>query len=362
MKNKLNKNFFLYFSYILFMLSLFVSDIPLFESSSIYLKFVILLLNGIYLIFCIKKEKIKKIPILYTILCLLIFIFSRDFYWLIVITYMMIIQYLEYDDKKIFKFSFITLLLLTTLTVLLSFFGLLTDYINIRNNNIVRHSYGFYHSNVLPIAYFYLVCYLLIYLKLSNKKINVAFIPILLVIAYILFIYCNSRNSFIFTLLIIILFIFSYKFNQNEKQPKIILFISKNIILICFILTIVTTILYNGTGLLEKINELYTNRLFLQNIAFMNDGLNIINIKVSENVVLDNGYAYLIFRYGLISIILYCIINKRIIDNFKNDSFLLIVFVIICLFNFIDNDLLSYGFLPFMLLSLNQGKNYIKKL
>lgn len=69
-----------------------------------------------------------------------------------------------------------------------------------------------------------------------------------------------------------------------------------------------------------------------------------------NKIVIDNGYAFLAIRYGIVmliflSVIIYCIANK-----YRDNTFVLILIIIVACINFIDNDIIDYSCLPYLII------------
>ena len=69
--------------------------------------------------------------------------------------------------------------------------------------------------------------------------------------------------------------------------------------------------------------------------------------------MLDNGYLYVIFRYGILIILFYFMVAFLLSEKVKENINLLITLCVVFFANFVDNDLVDYSFLPFILWAFN---------
>ena len=104
------------------------------------------------------------------------------------------------EDKDILRVAYFTLLFFTLCVFIFSIIGIYNDEITKRwVDSATRHSLGFYHSNVLPLIYSYLVGYGLL-IGIFKKKHYFILLTIDLVIYY----FCGSRNSLFTTFLLVL--------------------------------------------------------------------------------------------------------------------------------------------------------------
>lgn len=388
MNKKLKKTeIFFIFYYVLFLTSLFIEDISFknFNSKTLILimkAFVALLLIFVALIRTWKKDFFFRF-LIGVIIGIILLLFSGDFFWLIVILMGFVSS--NVDEKLFFKVSFYTILILCIMVILGFIVGLLPDVITYRTDFSIenRHSFGFIHSSILSLCIFYLMIYYINFRE--NERKNIVLLLFLL-INITLYKFCGSKNAF-FATIILSITVFALKKEKIRKHSDTIIhFVSKHAILIFSIISFLPGYLrYKGLlmDIWYRFDLLFTNRSLLAASAINAYGVHVLNrIKYSDymstlvdvdsyrwnGIVLDNGYLYILVRYGIIVLILLWFIF-RALYYYKNDSILdCAIIIILALVNMTDNDLLSYGFLPFMLLgirnlwdkNIGKEKKYLK--
>ena len=158
--------------YVLFYMALFIDDVgstvpilPLFAKA---MKLLVIFLLVIH--FFVQGWTLGRfIRVIFgTLLGMTILLSSGDFFWLIVI--LMGLISVNVHEEKIYRLSIVCLTILVSLVLFLNFLGILPDILTLRSEHsaIYRHSFGFAHSNCLPIALFYLFSYHVI-----NKQQNI---------------------------------------------------------------------------------------------------------------------------------------------------------------------------------------------
>ena len=360
-KEKTNINTLLfYLIFILYYLSLFINDLSYPENIiSISSKIIKICTLGLMMIYLLKNfneiNKFKSVIIL--ILASVLFIASRDLIWIM-------IAFISFCSKsqtseEILRTSYWALFIGTIITLVLYLLGILPDVINYRSsNNTIRHSFGFYHSNVLPGILFYFTAY---YAILKKEKSSKLLLFVIFLLNILLFFLCNSKNAFLCTILVLII---SFSSKIKIRTPIIdfiIRFVSKNIMLIFFALSFISTYFRARAMHVDILNVFdgYLNgRIYLSALKYNIVGVHFVNFMdsatyFSTQYTIDNGYTYILLRYGVLSAIIYMIVNLSFINRYKNNKFIQLIFMVIAFSNFIDNDFFSYGFLPFLIIGIN---------
>ena len=162
MITKFKKNEILfYLSYIILYISLFIGDVYNIGSMDILARY--LRIGSYILIFisCIsmrlkKKDFFRMVTIL--MVTLLYGVKTGDLYWSVLI--LLIYNSKKVDIERVYKTSSRIIAIGIISVLALYMFGVLPDILTSRNTveqiNYNRHSFGFYHSNVLPVLIFYL--------------------------------------------------------------------------------------------------------------------------------------------------------------------------------------------------------------
>lgn len=368
------KTIFFWVSYTLLYISLFFGDVKIPEqisviSDSIRMFSYLFSLLGLFLI-SLNYRSIIIISI-WGALTLSYGLYTKDFYWSVLILLILLSKNIE--PELFFKKSSKLLLMLTLLIIALFLIGILPDVLTYRYSvNILqkaRHSFGFYHSNVLPLITFYLEAYYIVIYKEKIKTLNIlAFFAISLLLFY----FCDSRNAFYLVTLLSVLAII-IKHIRTKNFDRYLYYLVKYSTVIMSIFSVAMLFLLLLGGIWDKIDTLFSGRFrlavfkmrrvgihlinFKSNSDFFSDSINYITGDKLETIAIDNGYLYIILRYGILTIIFYWFISFALAKKQHRNSFCLIAFLAIFIANFIDNDLTDYLFLPMILYAFSDNKN-----
>ena len=182
-----------------------------------------------------------------------------------------------------------------------------------------------------------------------NKFKYIYLIPLFAVVIFIIY-YTDSRASALLLILFIIYCLFSktlskfFDININKK-------VFTNIFLILTILSFIMAYLYrinNQLGII--LNELFTTRIQFIDYYLNNYNITLFGNKLllisSENakllgvspLILDNLFAYLLLRYGLVSFLIIMIFyNKSIKIAYKhNNKFLVAILVLLAIYGLME--------------------------
>ena len=361
-----------YLSYICFFVSLFLGDV--YETSIILVvqRLLRIAAYGIIVlqIFGSKLKSKEWIKLLLLLIITLVFgIYTRDLYWSILIIFI-------YASKNINLENILSIIILFSAMICVlcaCSVGLLPDVLTARNSssldNFVRHSFGFYHSNVLPLIVLYLELY---YVLLEKEKAKSSVILVGVGIHVVLFIFCNSRNAFLLAVLFSVL-IFGEKYiGTNRKIKKVFYLITKYMVPFLSIFSFSMLFLLLRGGIWDVVDSAFSGRFRLGIYKMRRIGIHLINIMSNEEfksdyvmhangtmldtVVLDNGYLYIILRYGILLILFYFLVSFILSKKAKGNMYVLIVLLSVFAMNFIDNDLVDYLFLPFILIAFNNSQ------
>lgn len=265
---------------------------------------------------------------------------------------------LNIKDRESIKIAFCTLIIYTVATLLLCKFGVFENLITRRwPDSPKRYTFGFYHSNVLPLIYSYLVAYSLLLMK---KNMNIIGAVLLIIVDLYIYKFCGSRNALIVVILLVVgkLIVDTSWFGRIKNVVNKPLRI---IAVVCIpVLTIATlgiALLLNKYSVLKKIDFICSYRFTYISMKIQKLGLSLLpamttNEYFKDEVVIDNGYAYVAIRYGIVMIIILSIIVCGLVKKYKNNSLVLGVIILVVIQNLIDNDLLDYSCLPFLILGL----------
>lgn len=371
MNNTKKNDLLYYFAYILLYVSLFLGDVyDAGANASIiriirFLSYIFIIIDFFNTGFSFKGW-IKFVSIF--LVTLIYGFITKDLYWCILVLFICCAK--KINPQKILYISIFILISGTLCVLFLCFVGLLPDVLTARDDSIVdsfnRHSLGFYHSNVLPLIIFYIEAYYVFLKKEKTKYLTVIFF---IFISMILNIVCNSRNAFYLCLVLSVLVIIQKRFGFSEGIKKILYKITKHSVLVMSVFSYAMMFLLLRGGIWNTIDSFFSGRFrlaifkmrrvglhlvnFMSNEDFTSDFVTYVNGRVLENIVLDNGYIYVLLRYGVICILFYVFISFILSNKSKENIYELCVLLVVFIASFIDNDLVDYSFLPFILFAFN---------
>ena len=253
----------------------------------------------------------------------------------------------------------------------LCFIGILPDILTSRDTveqiNYNRHSLGFYHSNVLPLLVFYLEVY---YICIVKDRIRNNIIVFFMIIAVIVNAICHSRNAIVMSFALSIFVIFAKKMRKDEYKK---LYRTTFLSIPCMsIFSFLMMFLLLKGGIWNTIDTLFSGRFrlaifkmrrigvhfinLMSNESFLNDNITYVNGQDLSTVALDNGYLYIILRYGILILLVYFLIAYCLAKKNRKNTCVLGTLITVFIVNFVDNDLVDYSFLPFILWAFNDFK------
>lgn len=297
--------------------------------------------------------------------------YTGDLYWSTLV--FMIYGAKDIEKNRFFSLGFKILLTGTLIVVCFCFIGVIPDALTVRDttisNSFQRHSFGFYHSNVLPLVVFYLEAY---YVFMKKNCVNILYIMGFGAIAFALYLLCNSRNAFFLSAFFTLSIIIEKNFKVLSKIKNILYLLDTYIVVLMSMFSVAMLYLLLKGGIWDKIDNLFSGRFRLAIFKMRRVGLHLINIMSNDDFVtdniqyvngtffntltVDNGYLYVILRYGLLVIFFYIVVAVLLASKAETDSYMLITILMVFVANFIDNDLVDYSFLPFILYTFNGMK------
>lgn len=371
MNRRLEINEFLFdISYIVLFSALFIEDIAFIGNTAWAIKGLKLISICVLVISTVRKrwEKkfLKKFFVGFAVGSLTL-ICTGDFFFFIVI--LLGFNSIQVKDENIYKLSYYCSILYLLITAVLYIYGVLPDVLSYRTDysEEMRHSFGFVHSTVLPL----LLCYVLIYYIAIKKEkarlFNVFVIALMGVIAYQS---CKSRNAFAGIIAIVIMVLITKISFVKKWLVWIFKYTAEWIPIGAILLSCIPGILrYRGMfiDLWYKYDEIFTNRSLLAAAAIEEYGIQLINcMKYSEYVnvsvrigeklfhglILDSAYLYILIRYGILMTCFVYIVLHSFYKNIKDNILIYSMFIILIVLNVTDNDMLSYGCLPVLVIGI----------
>lgn len=263
------------------------------------------------------------------------------------------------DFDKIVKVDVKVRILLLLSVIGMSLLGVLPNFAKFINGSF-KQAFGFTHPNVLC---FFVITILLEFMFI-NKKNNLKYIIINIVVIYLLTVFCFSRTS-VFAYVLIFIVNIIVKNKEKFFNERIVKF---TFILLPLLITLFTFIVIIGYGKgneISRIMDIVLTERIKTGYNFYNDyGIHLFGNEIKTVVtrealslgvktnIFDMGYLRLIINYGiLVSIIvisLLCALQKSILKNKEYKLLLISTFFIITgfaennLFNIIMNFTLIY--------------------
>lgn len=373
-KTKINKYHVPLFviGYCLFFFSWFLDDVAIYSSGIEVLKKLFRATAYIFILlqvpFLNRNKKEWCVFSIAFIINIFIYLFTKEIY-IFILTILLMIS-IDINSRVIIKVNYL-LLLIGTISVLLGCgVGILENISTPRGiggDSRVRNTFGFYHSNVLPLLYFYIICNYLLLKKGNVKKIIVV---LLMAGSFVIYLLCNSRVTFIvcFFLLLSIFFYNGNKFNAFIEN--FLYRISQNIILFYSLLTVLLLLLLNsGSELIQNIDiSILSGRLSYGIEKIHSLGVHLFipidfTTYANDSIIVDNAFLSVGIRYSLFFLAILCVLNyvgvKRIKEIYKDTHkcYIYIIIIAVGTVNFIDNDLISYSCYTFWLLVFNHYCN-----
>lgn len=275
--------------------------------------------------------------------------------------------------EKMIKFAFFTQLILTIGIALASRMGMVSDWIyNIEGRN--RHSLGYIYPSHIASIFFYLV---MAYIVIRKEKLKLLEVVIIEGINSIIFVLTDSKTSFALATLAI-LFLWLTKFYKKDLISNVYSKIFYVYSIFCIaIVSILACLVYNEENpLLVMINRFVNNRLIMGHNALLEYGLSLFGEKIEwvgygglgysmaslkgEYNYVDCSYVKVLLDYGVIFFVIiligYSLVSYRAI--LKNDRYMCLCILFMCIYSIIEPRIIEFGFNPFVLtLSALFGKN-----
>lgn len=217
---------------------------------------------------------------------------------------MMIFAAKDVDMKKICRYAFFATAGVVVVLVSLAAFKIIPDSLQLRNDGLVRHSFGFAHPNALGLWVMMAVSE---FYAAYNEKLNVACYAVTAVVALAVYKATNSRASFIVMLLLAALTPAVKYVCQKEKSLKAVKKLFVFAIASVGILSIVLMVIFNENNkVVDIISRAVSNRIYLGNIVYKEYGLSILGdgrlIGDAQMPVVDCVYMKISLTAGVLSL------------------------------------------------------------
>lgn len=295
-----------------------------------------------------RDKKFNKNRIIGIILCLLLYLNTSNIGGVLSDSLSILILYSSRHAKfdKIAKITVIIEISVLSLTIVLAKIGIIENYIYYGDR--VREYLGFLYALFPSMILFNITC-LVIYLNREKNIKKIIYKVILLFVANV-FVYklTNSRLSFACSIFLLICFcLFKTIPNLLEKISnwKIYKVLSCYSFIICCVLSILIMLVYNpGLTWMNKLSEILDNRIYLMRTSFDRYGFKLFGIKdiawvgnglnkygqlnPGEYLWVDNLYINILQKFGLFFLIVMLILITVTLLKCHNEKKHLIIFIL----------------------------------
>ncbi len=227
-----------------------------------------------------------------------------------------------------------------------------------------RYTLGFVHSLVLP----GILVYVAAYFYTIRKKVKVSDFIIFQGLGILVFYLCDSRNGIIalefllWSLLVWQLVMGKAYGKRKQILEKVLTIMASAAFLLITIFSLFLLWGYSGQKQFAIIlNSVLSNRVMLALLNFDVLPFQMISVLSQQEFsdvtlhVFDNGYYYLLARYGYVVVGIFIITTIMTVAYMKKKEnyYAMITYIVIALLNFIDNGMVSYIFFPYMLCGIH---------
>ena len=313
----------------------------------------------------IKMQKLNWLKLLSgTIIFVFIGILSlktKNYFLIAVLLFSVNLYNIELKDFM--KLALYVITGVTIFVVLLWTLNILPDAYNMTLYGQVRHSLGFKGSLFLPNNLVYIAaCYYSVHADFT--KSNYALFQLL---ALIVFMICGSKNAVI-TMELFFLLLFVFRFKEGTKSHwdlrKKKWIYAMGLLSYPFMGAFSWILMQGyrkGNSLVRYFDTLITGRIGWATGNMWASHFKFINwsdyeeFTKSLKYAYDNGYYYLIARYGYLFFFIFLFITMILVVYMKNsDNYTAIIsFSVLAVLNFIDNGFISYGFFPYLIMGVH---------
>lgn len=348
-KDNLNK-FVFYFAYTLLVANVMFAYVKGVGKAINILKDLALVLLIINFFVQSKKYKRKEFIILLLIISIsaVVTFVSKDREIIKIV--LLICTAISIDFQKFIKYDF-KLKLISTIIIILCYYLNLTDvYYMYRSDGTIRSSMGFSHPNIFGGFVFSIVCD---YIFLRKDKINIFDIVVIILLSFGVSYFSDSRTSQICIILVMLGSIFIKIDKIKILDLKLVKFIVNNSFFIFSIISfILAYLLVQNNPTVINLNESLSGRIsFIARffdeyvVNLFGREIEIIGTLQSKTTgespwILDNSYAMILLRYGVVTFLMMGIfLNIFFKNTYKYDKYILIImFVFLILRNYRKHD------------------------
>lgn len=364
-----------YLAYFFFIIGLFIENVntdssALLRKVFIFLAVIVLVINyASHIKLTLHFELTMKSFVLTIVFLIVLFyvIKTSNYFLMTVVLFSINIEYFDMDEFfRVSMYSLIGLSLLVILCCSLDIFPNIQHQRNTAYNlGSIRHSLGFKGGLFLPNILVYVSAY---YFTL-RKKITPANFMFLQGVGVLLFIICDSRNGLIALEMLFVLQFLGRNKKESFRKRVISTTACISFPTAAFMSMILLQAYRRHVAFTIPINVFLSGRLQWALENMWKTPFKMVNLASHETFTAtlkyayDNGYFYLIARYGYLAMVLFCIVTIYAYKYMKKEENYpaMISFIVVALLNFIDNGLISYGFLPYFLMGIHSLYNIAKE-
>lgn len=322
-KRYIEKNTLFYIAYFIFIFSSIVleySELSYYDNLDILRKILLLLIYALLMLKILidNKSSIKYLLIIGSILSCFFLSYYFSGYSILFKVALLICAAKDIDFNKLIKFDIKIKTIFVMIVIGLCLFGVIPDYIfNRGTDEVLRHSLGFIHPNILA-GLIMTLCFEWVYLRFYKMKIY-DYLLVITLFGAIYFI-TDSRTSTIAVALFLILSIIFRYIPVVFEKVKIFKILTVLLAPLCTIISIIVCNKFTWSDpVLKAINEIFTGRIYQASVFIKKYGFFPLGQKIemisyrdalADNVkaaIIDNAYINLGIIYGIVPLVLFCI-------------------------------------------------------
>ena len=371
-----------FFTGLILILAAYKVDTSMFayEISSV-LRNILLYLGRIFIIlkvvFTNSKYNIRELTCITIIFLAFILSWLESGYAAVLDIGLLMIAAKDIDFDKIVMTYFIESLIFLVIVVISVKLGIIDNLVTSRQDSMVeRNSYGFIYATEFAAT---IVWIIISYIYIYRNEYKISNIVVCCIGAYITYFKADARMS---TIILVSILIFElglkkFSFLKNKLFTIIIQILAKYSMFICALVSFLLTIFYNSSSnSMNKLNVLFTGRLELQHMGFLDYGFKMfgqrvdmvgMSIDYANSIIknyfyIDNAYIQMGMRYGIIFILIMSIVffmtEKNAIKN--RDYIYLYLLIILAINGLVEQHIFLIAYNPFLIkiFSESQGDVY----
>ena len=291
---------------------------------------------------------------------LILSMMAKDIFLIVLLAFALSIKTKKkIDINKLLRLSIKITIIIIIITVFFCIVGVIPNIVTARDyGQSGRYGYGFEHSQTISLLYTYAV----LYYYIIEKKITWKSFLVNQLISFILFLIFDARNARYSIELLYLLYIVYAAMNKiNKNSINILVYYASSIstILVTFVSFALMYLYTRGNTFARYIDLLLTRRISLPLKTFNLSSIKIIKIMSYSNYqnalqsTMDNGYYYIVFRYGLIYICFLWISSWYVSMEFKTQKNVIgaLCFMTIAVSGAIANPFATCFFFPFWIIA-----------